>query len=304
MNNIGISFIVPCYNAGQYLAEAIESIQRQPFKNKYEIIIIDDASNDEKTVSILKQVEIEKNVTIIRINKNKGVQYCRNKGIKKSKYDFIMLMDSDDCLNTSEKVIQQGTFTDRAINILLSSPEIAFVHSTTEMFDGYSGLTISAYPVTEKLIIGKHHVSTWIVYRKEDALGCGLYDIQIKKWQDWSFAAGLINYRYCQGKKNLISFLSEPYYKYRIHKKTNRISESKIDERKMVLLTILRHPQIFRNYYQGVSDIEIATIVTEKKPSKLLDLLYIASNNLQQAIDLADHRKYFISSNSEPDNVP
>lgn len=304
IDKIGISFIIPCYNAGQYLSVAIDSIQRQPFKKKYEIIIVDDASTDEETYLVLKKVEKEKNVFIIREKNNKGVQHCRNEGLINSKYNFVLVMDSDDCLNTSNEVTKFGTFADRAIDILLASPETAFVHSTTEMFDEYSGFTISAYPISEKLILEKHHVSTWIIYRKEDALGCGLYNPQIKKWQDWSFAVGLINYRYCQGKKNLVSFLSEPYYKYRIHQKTNRISGSQVNESEMVLLTVLRHPEIFRNQYQGFSDIEIATIVIKKKPSKLLDLLYIASNNLQRAIELAKYRDYFVSSNSEPDNIP
>lgn len=304
MNKTGISFIIPCYNAGQYLSEAVASIQRQPFKNKYEIVIVDDASNDDETILVLKKMKTEKNITVIRMDNNKGVQYCRNEGLKKSKYDFVLVMDSDDCLNTSNEVMQFGTLADRAIDILLASPETVFVHSTTEMFDDYSGFTISAYPVTEKLILEKHHVSTWIVYRKEDALGCGLYNPEIKKWQDWSFAVGLINYRYCQGKKNIISFLSEPYYRYRIHNKTNRISGIEVDENEMVQLTVLKHPEIFRKHYQGFSDIEIAAIVAAKKPSKLLDLLYIASYDLQRAIELAKHRGYFVSSNSEPDNIP
>lgn len=69
------------------------------------------------------------------------------------------------------------------------------------MFDG---LTVSAYPAAELVILAKHHVQISIVYRKEDALMSGLYDERIKKWQYCSFAAGLLSARNLSGKENKI----------------------------------------------------------------------------------------------------
>ena len=95
----GISIIVPCYNCGKFIDECIESILNFNIKNKYEIIVVDDCSKDE-TQNILKKYENKKNVQIYRNEENKGVQYSRNYGLKKAKFDYVMTIDGDDKLNT------------------------------------------------------------------------------------------------------------------------------------------------------------------------------------------------------------
>jgi Glycosyltransferases involved in cell wall biogenesis len=47
---LGISIIIPCYNTGVFLKEAINSILEQPIIHDYEIILVDDASNDYETL--------------------------------------------------------------------------------------------------------------------------------------------------------------------------------------------------------------------------------------------------------------
>ncbi len=97
------------------------------------------------------------------------------------------MMDADDALSTDKNIIENGTYADRAINILSSCYDISFVHPMTLMF-GEENKLINNYPLTESLVMQKHHVPTWIVYRKEEALCANLYSEAIDKWQDWSFA--------------------------------------------------------------------------------------------------------------------
>ncbi len=53
-----VSVVIPCYNQGIYLKEAIKSIQEQTYKN-YEIIVVNDGSNDEKSKEIINKLERE-----------------------------------------------------------------------------------------------------------------------------------------------------------------------------------------------------------------------------------------------------
>lgn len=87
-----VSVIVPVYNAEDYLAQCIENIQRQTYKN-IEIIVVDDGSTDQSN-AIAKQY----NVKLVS-QKNLGVSVARNKGIEKANGQYLHFMDVDDLVN-------------------------------------------------------------------------------------------------------------------------------------------------------------------------------------------------------------
>ena len=90
-----ISVIMPVYNAGPYLVEAIESILNQSYQH-FEFIIIDDASTDNSLQIIDKYARQYKNIRVIKNKKNLGVATATNKGIAIAKGDLIARMDADD----------------------------------------------------------------------------------------------------------------------------------------------------------------------------------------------------------------
>lgn len=101
-----ISIIVPIYNTDKYLAECIESIINQTYKN-LEIILINDGSSD-KSLEICNYFK-EKDRRIVVINQvNMGVAYSRNIGIKNATGDYIAFVDSDDKIkpNMFQKLIE------------------------------------------------------------------------------------------------------------------------------------------------------------------------------------------------------
>lgn len=91
-----VSIIVPVYNAELYIRECIESIIKQTYNN-LEIILIDDGSidNSKKIIDLYK--ENDKRIRYY-YQKNSGVSVTRNNGKNKSTGDYIMYVDSDDCL--------------------------------------------------------------------------------------------------------------------------------------------------------------------------------------------------------------
>ncbi len=286
----GISIVIPCYNAGHFLIKAIDSITKQPFKYPHEIIIVDDASPDNATKQSLEEIKDRPNVRVIELTENKGAQHARNTGIYAAAFEHILMMDADDCLNTSPAVLEHGTYTDRAIDILQQQPDIAFVECMTVMFGNRSGYINTSYPITEALILAKHHVSTWIIYRKEDAIKAGLYDEDIQKWQDWTFAVALLNARHIEGKPNNIAYLKTPYYLYRDHQETDRISKRPIDEQKMIAVTVRKYPQIFKAQYPDLEPEQIAYLINFSKPDSITNLLYVAADNLRIALQIVKRR--------------
>lgn len=270
MRSIGVSIVIPCYNSGMLLHDAIMSIIEQDYKYRTEVVVVDDGSVDTTTKKILKETRKHHMIRVLHLKENRGAQYARNIGIKEAKYSYIFMMDSDDRLSTEDRVKEVGTYTDRAIEILESRSEIAFIHPMVTMFGNQVGPIYSSYPLTQSLIVAKHHVPTFIVYRRRDAIAAGLYDETILKWQDWSFAVALMNNRFLNGLKNEIVFLSEPYYLYRIHDQTERISARNICEKEMVRRTIIRNISIFQHEFGKRNNLsELLNIVYLKRPSPI-----------------------------------
>ena len=89
-----VSIIVPLYNVEKYIAQCIESILNQHFKN-FELIIINDGSSD-SSVDIVQQY-VKKDTRIILINQeNSGVSATRNNGLRRATGKYVVFIDADD----------------------------------------------------------------------------------------------------------------------------------------------------------------------------------------------------------------
>lgn len=98
MNDVELSVVIPCYNDGEYLSEAVESILNQNSSvKKFEIIIVDDSSDDLKTRHVLsKWYDQNDCVHVIKNIGPKGPSGTRNTGIRRAKGEWIGFLDADD----------------------------------------------------------------------------------------------------------------------------------------------------------------------------------------------------------------
>jgi glycosyltransferase involved in cell wall biosynthesis len=119
-DEILISVIIPCYNNGNYLSKAIESVLEQTYTN-FEIIVIDDGSTD-NTKEIAQNFNEVKYVFQI----NQGPSAARNTGIDQSKGKYLVFLDADDWLLPNALMIN--------LNLLQASPELAFVSGGYNLF--------------------------------------------------------------------------------------------------------------------------------------------------------------------------
>lgn len=91
-----ISVIVPCFNQGSYLAEALESIARQTHES-WECLIIDDGSSDNTSDVASRFVRRDSRFRYFH-HPNRGPSASRNRGLSMARGDLIQFLDADDVI--------------------------------------------------------------------------------------------------------------------------------------------------------------------------------------------------------------
>jgi len=115
-----ISVIIPVYNGERYVAEAIDSVLAQEYKN-IEIIVVNDGSTD-NTEDVVRSYANVKHL----FQSRKGVSAARNNGVRCSSGEFIAFLDADD-LWTKNKLLTQ-------IDIMMKGPSPDMVFGHAEQF--------------------------------------------------------------------------------------------------------------------------------------------------------------------------
>jgi glycosyltransferase involved in cell wall biosynthesis len=99
-----VSVITPLYNRADYIPQIVTTLGRQTFAD-FELIIVDDGSNDDPLLAI-ENVKAEFPIRLIRHERNAGAASARNSGIDVARGRYVAFLDSDDAW-TPEKLLQQ-----------------------------------------------------------------------------------------------------------------------------------------------------------------------------------------------------
>jgi GT2 family glycosyltransferase len=119
VNNIQLSIIIINFNSIDYIKLLIKSILKFVINIKYEIIIIDNNSNDE--ISSLKL--ISKNVITFKLNKNIGFAAANNYGVSKSNGEYLYFLNPDtEILDYNTNILLYNLINDSKIGIV--APQI------------------------------------------------------------------------------------------------------------------------------------------------------------------------------------
>lgn len=89
------SFVIPAYNAEQWISKAIYSARNQTIK-QIEIVVVNDGSTDATKEIIEWHAKEDKRVVLLDMGGNKGRSAARNAGNAASRSDLILVLDSDD----------------------------------------------------------------------------------------------------------------------------------------------------------------------------------------------------------------
>ena len=180
-----VSVVITCYNLGQFLEEAVDSVLNQSFQN-FEIIIIDDGSTDEFTIQLLDNLDKPK-TRIIR-TQNQKIAAARNTGIKATVGEYLVVFDADDRFHR--------TYFEKAVQLLDTNPKLGIVYSLAELFGDETGLwQVADYKFPE--ILEENVIYNAAMFRKEDWVQTGGYNESMKKGWDYyrAWPRGISNSR-------------------------------------------------------------------------------------------------------------
>lgn len=89
-----ISVIIPCYNQGRYLQEAVDSVRAQTYRH-WECIIVNDGSNDNTKEVALQLCSVDSRIRYVE-KQNGGLSSARNRGLDNANGEYIQFLDADD----------------------------------------------------------------------------------------------------------------------------------------------------------------------------------------------------------------
>lgn len=181
-----ISVVIPSYNSAKFLPTAVSSVVDQTYKN-FEIIIVDDCSNDD-TERVVKTFSLSnRNIKYIKHDENKGLSSARNTGIMAAKGDFIAFLDADDIWSPRKLEYQYRKFED--------NPKLGVVFTGYTLIDLNKRIRREYCPprfnnqydfarnlLVRNIVTGS---ASSVMTKKECFEKVGLFDTALKAAEDW-----------------------------------------------------------------------------------------------------------------------
>jgi glycosyltransferase involved in cell wall biosynthesis len=231
--NPRVSVIIPVYNGGRFLGEAIASVLAQTYTD-WELIVVDDGSTEAIEPVI---APYGSRLRYIR-QENQGVAVARNRGLEVAQGEFIAFLDQDDWFEPDKLEVQ--------VAALEESPHLGLVHSgwfvvdaagerlsTVNPREGIPELDLAAWLLWKPVFLGA------MLFRRSCFEEVGGFDKTLEKTPDVALVLQLI-LRGCQA-----DWVSRPTVSYRQHPgNASRETRVQVRECERILDEMFTHPHL------------------------------------------------------------
>lgn len=235
IDQILVSVIMPVYNGGAFLADAIQSILRQTHK-KIEFIIIDDGSTDDSKLIIEKYL-YDKRI-VFKSRENRGLVFTLNQALQMANGEYIARMDSDD-ISTDNRIEKQ-------LHFLLEHCDISVVGCSSYIINERSEIESQRVPPLSPTLndalqfFGPTLTHPSVLFNKKKLCGELYYSDCYPHAEDFELWVRL-------SKKYNIANIREILFYYRIN--SVGVSQSNIKEQKINAALAY-----YESRYPGVTD--------------------------------------------------
>ena len=259
------SIVTPSFNSWRLMNKYWETLEKQTYRN-FEVIIVDDNSNDDTYESILEYKNNSNlNIKLLKNYENHGPGYSRNRGMNAAAGEWITFVDSDDSIDICllQKVVEIIKTNNRAavpINCVVFDYKI--IKSNKEIYGSsmYGNHRGGVHPISECIAMVRNHVVC--KFYKYERIKTVSFP-EIKKCEDVAFVCRAIEASCINEEEEIgcIYYLKEALYNY--YQRGDSLSNDiKIDETDMI------------KAYQILKDTLGAKYKKEIQTKTIADLLY------------------------------
>jgi glycosyltransferase involved in cell wall biosynthesis len=233
--DIAVSVIIPCFNDGRFLLEAVQSAEQNQ-QGRHEIIVVNDGSTERATLDVLAAIQQRGHQVLHQ--PNRGLGCARNRGISAAQGRYILPLDADNRI--------RAAYLDRGIEILDCDPGVDVVYGDAEYFGGKTGRNRVPDFDLRRLLIW-NYIDACAVFRKSAWERCGGFDenMPTQGFEDWDFWCRIA----CGGGK--FYHVNEVLYEYRVRK----------DSMSVGMATVGRTAAIMRHMHAKRIDITMGNYV-------------------------------------------
>lgn len=234
-----VSVVIPAFNMGMYLEDALDSVLNQTYKN-LEVIVVDDGSTD-NTREVMQRYS-NKNV-VYHCQVNKGESGARNAGILLARADYIAFLDADD-IWLPQKIEMQ-------MHELLANSDIMMVACGYYLVDDFSGSVIGKIvrenPPTRRELEEAISIcqvipgsSSGVVVRKRCFDEVGYFSDELRIGADWEMWMRIVY-------KHQVRFIEKALVKIRLRNKKPEYRTIANEEKFVKKIIEMHVPKKFRS---------------------------------------------------------
>lgn len=172
-----VSVVIPSYNYGQYVGQAVESALAQTYTN-VEVIVVDDGSQDDTR----ERLSHYGNRIRYIYQENQGLSAARNTGIREAQGDYVAFLDSDDAFHPRKLELQ--------LAYLMKHPEVDLIATDMVSDEPIQWMEVADRPVPATLIsleamaIKPRFAPSSVVAHKNCFAAVGSFDTALRSVED------------------------------------------------------------------------------------------------------------------------
>jgi len=222
-----VTVVIPCYNQGAFLGDALRSVFEQSFES-FEVIVVDDGSTDPDTIGVIDAIDLPR-TRVIRQD-NRGLPAARNAGIAKARGKYIVPLDADDEIGPD--------FVATLRDAISTDDHAAYAHCWSELFGAQSAVWVTRPWNPYHLLLGNIVVGC-LLLRREAWETVGGYDERLVHGnEDWDLWVRLMAAGWTE------VHVREPLFRYRQHSiSMTAATEARFESARREMAQ--RHPDLY-----------------------------------------------------------